>query len=110
MLKSIRWGIYKLQVQKNHYTLMHKHSMPPTGPRVMDSPIRPNPPGLERRWKVAARGTVSCSCSGCQSLVSGPLGHFPSVIIPSCEPLARRLTILSLSLSSFFPFFSSFYP
>ncbi|KAE8381001.1 hypothetical protein BDV26DRAFT_111037 [Aspergillus bertholletiae] len=61
--------------------LLHKHSMPPTGPRVMDSPIRPSPPGLERWWKVAARGTVSCSCSGCQSLVSGPLGHFPSVII-----------------------------
>ncbi|KAE8389818.1 hypothetical protein BDV23DRAFT_92975 [Aspergillus alliaceus] len=60
--------------------LMHKHSMPPTGPRVMDSPIRPSPPGLERRWKVAARGTDSSSCSGCQvSCVWS--GLFPSVII-----------------------------
>ena len=83
--------------------LLHKHSMPPTGPRVMDSPIRPSPPGLERRWKVAARGTQSsCSCSGCQSLVSGPLlGHFPSVIILLASRWPDDSSSLSLLFLSF---------
>lgn len=84
--------------------LLHKHSMPPTGPRVMDSPIRPSPPGLERRWKAPGRGHKFFL--GCQSLVSGPLGHFPSVIIL----LASRWPDLTTLLLSFFPlsFSSSF--
>lgn len=84
--------------------------MPPTGPRVMDSPIRPSPPGLERRWKAPGRGHKFFL--GCQSLVSGPLGHFPSVIIL----LASRWPDLTTLLLSFFLFllslrflFASFY-